>query len=155
MIRRVIDAAGKDIPELARLATAFSVKEKLIYNIGWLIKPFAKLLGKLKIGTIAKLVKKESGLKKKDYAHIKDQRVVDFIVSLVRNLYGGDSPYSPDTAEYKIMMGFIRKIEKLLSIVRFDIRKVLEGYTLTEFIEPLLYNSGLDDDNVSLKVDFT
>ena len=65
MIRRVIEAAGKDIPELARLATAFSVKEKLIYKIGWIIKPFAKLLGRLKIGTIAKLVKKESGLKKK------------------------------------------------------------------------------------------
>ncbi len=153
MIRRVIDAAGKDIPELARMATAFSVKEKLIYKIGWLIKPFAKILGKLKIGTIAKLVKKESGLKKSDYAHIKDQRVVDFIVSLVRNLYGGDSPYSPDTAEYKITMGVLAIIDSILNIFGIKIGKLLKGATSVQsLVEPLLYNPGLYDEKAVLNL---
>lgn len=146
MIRRVIDAAGKDIPELARLATAFSVKEKLIYKIGWIIKPFAKLLSKLKIGTVAKLVKKESGLKKSDYAHIKDQKVVDFIVSLVRNLYGGDSPYSPDTAEYKITMGILSVIDSILKLFGIKISSILKGATSVQsLVEPLLYNPGICD----------
>ncbi len=153
MIRRVIDAAGKDIPELARLATAFSVKEKLIYKIGWIIKPFAKILGKLKIGTIAKLVKKESGLKKSDYAHIKDERVVDFIVSLVRNLYGGDSPYSPDTAEYKITMGVLAVIDSLLRIFGVKIGKILKGATSVQsLVEPLLYNPGICDEKAVLNL---
>ncbi len=146
MIRRVIDAAGKDIPELARLATAFSVKEKLIYKIGWIIKPFAKLLSKLKIGTVAKLVKKESGLKKSDYAHIKNERVVDFIVSLVRNLYGGDSPYSPDTAEYKITMGILAVIDSILKLFGIKISSILKGATSVQsLVEPLLYNPGICD----------
>ncbi len=146
MIRRVIDAAGKDIPELARLATAFSVKEKLIYKIGWIIKPFAKLLSKLKIGTVAKLVKKESGLKKSDYAHIKDKKVVDFIVSLVRNLYGGDSPYSPDTAEYKITMGILAVIDSILKLFGIKISSILKGATSVQsLVEPLLYNPGICD----------
>ncbi len=146
MIRRVIDAAGKDIPELARLATAFSVKEKLIYKIGWIIKPFAKLLSKLKIGTVAKLVKKESGLKKSDYAHIKDQKVVDFIVSLVRNLYGGDSPYSPDTAEYKITMGVLAVIDSILKLFGIRISSILKGAdSVQSLVEPLLYNPGICD----------
>ena len=52
------------------------------------------------------------------------------------------------------MMGTIKKIEKLLSTFRVNIKDILSGYTLTEFVEPLLYNSGLDDDNVTLQVDF-
>ena len=146
MIGRVIDAAGKDIPELARLATAFSVKEKLIYKIGWIIKPFAKLLGKLKIGTLAKLVKKESGLKKKDWAPIKDKKVIDFIMSLVRNLYGGDSPYSPDTAEYKITMGVLAIIDSLLKLFGVKISKLVKGAeSVQSLVEPLLYNPGICD----------
>lgn len=153
MIRRVIAAAGKDIPELARLATAFSVKEKLIYKIGWIIKPFAKILGKLKIGTLAKLVKKESGLRKSDYAHIKDQKVVDFIVSLVRNLYGGDSPYSPDTAEYKITMGILAIIDSLLNLFGVKISKLVKGTTSVQsLVEPLLYNPGICDEKAVLNL---
>lgn len=153
MIRRVIDAAGKDIPELARMATAFSVKEKLIYKIGWIIKPFARILSKLKIGTIAKLVKKESGLRKSDYAHIKDQRVVDFIVSLVRNLYGGDSPYSPDTAEYKITMGVLAIIDSLLGLFGVKIGKLVKGATSVQsLVEPLLYNPGICDEKAILNL---
>ncbi len=153
MIRRVIDAAGKDIPELARLATAFSVKEKLIYKIGWIIKPFAKIFSKLKIGTVAKLVKKESGLKKSDYAHIKDQKVVDFIVSLVRNLYGGDSPYSPDTAEYKITMGILAVIDSILKLFGIKISSILKGATSVQsLVEPLLYNPGICDEEAVLNL---
>ena len=153
MIRRVIDAAGKDIPELARLATAFSVKEELIYKIGWIIKPFAKLLSKLRIGTVAKLVKKESGLKKADYGHIKDNKVTDFIVSLVRNLYGGDSPYSPDTAEYKITMGVLAIIDSLLNLFGIKIGKLLKGATSVQsIVEPLLYNSGICDGRAVLNL---
>lgn len=151
MIRRVIDAAGKDIPELARLATAFSVKEQLIFKIGWIIKPFAKILGSLKIGTVAKLVKNESGLKKSDYVHIKDKKVVDFIVSLVRNLYGGDSPYSPDTAEYKITMGVLAVIDSLLNLFGIKISKLVKGAkSVQSLVEPLLYNPGICDEKAVL-----
>lgn len=153
MIRRVIAAAGNDIPEFARLATAFSVKEKLIYKIGWIVKPFAKILGKLRIGTIAKLVKKESGLKKSDYAHIKDQKVIDFIVSLVRNLYGGDSPYSPDTAEYKITMGVLSVIDSLLNLFGVKIGKLVKGAaSVQSLVEPLLYNPGICDEKAVLNL---
>ena len=111
------------------------------------------MLGKLKIGTIAKLVKKESGLKKSDYAHIKDQKVVDFIVSLVRNLYGGDSPYTPDTAEYKITMGVLAVIDSLLNLFGIKISKLLKGATSVQsLVEPLLYNSGICDAKATLNL---
>lgn len=151
MIKRVITAAGSDIPELARLATAFSVKEELIYKIGWIIKPFAKLLNKLKIGTVAKLCRKESGLKKQDYAAIKEEKIVDFIISLVSGLYSGDSPYTPDTAYYKITMGVLAIIDSVLAVFGIKIGKLLKGAeSVQSLVEPLLYNKGICDEKAVL-----
>lgn len=146
MIRRVIAKAGSDIPEFARMATSFSVKPSLIYKIGWIIKPFAKALNKLTIGKVAPLCKKESGLKKADWQDIKDESVVNFIVSLVANLYGGDSPYTPDTAHYKITMGILAIIDSILSVLGIKIGKFLKGAeSVQSLVEPLLYNNGICD----------
>ena len=153
MIRRVIRKAGSDIPEFARMATSFSVKEELIYKIGWIIKPFAKLLGSLTIGKLAPLCKKESGLKKSDWAAIKDENVVDFIVSLVSNLYGGDSPYTPDTPHYKITMGILAIIDSILSVFGIKIGKLLKGAeSVQSLVEPLLYNNGICDEKATLNL---
>ena len=146
MIRRVIAKAGSDIPEFARMANSFSVKQSLIYKIGWIIKPFAKILNKLTIGKLAPLCKKESGLKKSDWQDIKDESVVNFIVSLVANLYGGDSPYSPDTAHYKITMGILAIVDSILNVLGIKIGKILKGAeSVQSLVEPLLYNSGICD----------
>ncbi|MBQ7296177.1 MAG: metallophosphoesterase [Clostridia bacterium] len=153
MIRRVIAKAGSDIPEFARMATSFSVKEELIYKIGWIIKPFAKLLGKLTIGKLAPLCKKESGLKKADWQDIKDESVVNFIVSLVANLYGGDSPYSPDTAYYKITMGILAIIDSIFAVLGIKIGKILKGAeSVQSLVEPLLYNGGICDEKAVLSL---
>ena len=49
-------------------------------------------------------------------------------------------------------MGSFKKIEKILSIFKVDVKKMLDGYTLTELVEPLLYNSGVDDDNATVSI---
>ncbi len=153
MIRRVIAKAGSDIPEFARMANSFSVKPSLIYKIGWIIKPFAKLLNKLTIGNLAPLCKKESGLKKADWQDIKDESVVNFIVSLVANLYGGDSPYSPDTAHYKITMGILAIVDSILAVLGIKIGKILKGAeSVQSLVEPLLYNSGICDEKAVLNL---
>ena len=153
MIRRVIAKAGSDIPEFARMANSFSVKPGLIYQIGWIIKPFAKLLNKLTIGSLAPLCKKESGLKKADWQDIKDESVVNFIVSLVANLYGGDSPYSPDTAYYKITMGILAIIDSILAVFGIKIGKILKGAeSVQSLVEPLLYNSGICDKKATINL---
>lgn len=151
MIKEVILAAGSDTKKLARMATAFSVKPKLIFKIGWLIKPFAKILSRLKIKTAFKIAKKESGLKKADIEAIKDEKVVDFIISLVMNLYGGDSPYFPETAYYKVAMGVCSVIDSVLETVGFKLSKVLKGAnSVSDLVEPLLYNSGICDEKACL-----
>ncbi len=151
MIGRVIDAAATDIDTLAKMVGAFSVSDKLIYKIGWLIKPFAKLLRKLTIKNAWSISKKESGVKKSEIADIKDEKIVDFIMSLVRNLYGGDSPYSPETPKYKITMGVLAIIDSILALFGIKLGKLLKGVdSVQALVEPLLFNSGICDANAVL-----
>lgn len=151
MIKKTIEAAATDIDEFAFAANSFSVRPKVVYKIGWIIKPIAKILCKLKIGTVAKWTKKETGLKKSDYAHIKDDKVIDYIISLIQNLYGGDAPYSHDTAQYKITMGLMSIIDSLLDTLGIKIRKIIKVTdNVSDLVEPLVFNKGLPDHDVTL-----
>ncbi len=144
MIRDVIKAAGEDIDKFADMATAISIKKKLSYKIGWLIKPIFKALNKLKIGTVGNWTRAETGLKKEDYADIKDKGVVDFIVDLVLNLYGGKSLYTPEDNEYKIAIGLINIIDSIIKVLHIPLKKLIKvSDTVRGIVEPLLYNAGI------------
>lgn len=143
MIRDVIAAAASDVPRFAEMARAFSIKPKMSFKFGWLIKPVAKWLTKLNIGKVAKWVKKETGLRPEDYADIAGDKVTDFIIDLVMHLFGGDAPYAPETPHYKITIGLLNVLDSLLRTlgVKFSIRKL---------VEPLLFNAGICDDHAVL-----
>lgn len=153
MIRDVILAAGTDIDRFANMATAFSVKKKLSYRIGWLVKGPAKCLVRLKIGTVGNWTRAETGLSKADYAAIKDEKVLDYIISLVFGLYGGDAPYTPDTPYYKITCGMLNIIDSVLSALHIRIDKLVKGAaSVRSLVEPLLYNAGICDEEAILPV---
>lgn len=144
MIRDVIKAAGEDIDKFADMATAISIKKKVSYKIGWILKPIFKFLNSLKIGTVGNWTRKETGLKKEDYADIKDKSVVDFIVDLVLNLYGGKNLYTPDDNEYKIAIGLINIIDSIIKVLHIPLKKLVRvSDTVRGIIEPLLYNDGI------------
>lgn len=153
MIAEVIDAAANDIDRLAEMTDAFSVPGEKIKKMGWLIKPVGRFLNKLTFKKIWRLCKKESGLKKEDIADIADNRVVDFILELIQNLYCGDSPYGPETREYKLTCGILNVIDSLLDTVHFSIGKVIKGASSVRgLVEPLLWNSGPCDAEATLKI---
>lgn len=153
MIAEVIDAAANDINRLAEMTDAFSIPGEKVKKVGWLIKPIAKWLNKLTFKKIWRLCKKESGLKKSDIADIADNRVVDFILELVQNLYCGDSPYGPETREYKLTCGLLNIIDSVLNTIHFSIGKVLKGATSVRgLVEPLLWNPGPCDAEATLKI---
>ena len=104
------------------------------------------MLNKLTYKKIWRLCKKESGLKKADIADIADNKVVDFLLELVQNLYCGDSPYGPETREYKITCGFLNVIDSFLNTIHLNIGKFLKGATSVRgLVEPLLWNPGYCD----------
>ncbi len=153
VIRGMIKTAGKDIDRLANMATAISIKPKVIYKFGWIIKPVFKLLNSLKIGTVAKWTQAETGLAPSDYSHIKDIKVVDFITELVLNLFGGESKYPPETPQYKITMGFLGIIDSILRVLHIDLKKILKVVpNASALVEPLLYNPKIDSYFADLEI---
>lgn len=144
MIRDVIKAAGEDIDKFADMATAISIKKKVSYKFGWILKPIFKFINSLKIGTVGNWTRAETGLKKEDYADIKDKSVVDFIVDLVLNLFGGKNLYTPDDNEYKIAIGLINIIDSIIKVLHIPLKKLIRvSDTVRGIIEPLLYNPGI------------
>ncbi len=141
-----------DVEAFANTEGGISLPKDLILKHPRLVMFLGRKLNALTYDKVAKFSKKYHNLKESDLADKKDRKFVDLIMELVANLYRGNAPYSPETVEYKITMGSFKKIEKLLSTFRVDSKKLLSGYSLTEFIEPLLYNSGLDDDNVTVVI---
>ena len=141
-----------DVEAFANTDGGISLPKELILKHPKTVMFLGRKLNSLTYSKIARFSKKYHDLKESDLADKKDRKFVDLIMELVANLYRGNAHYSPDTAEYKITMGTFKKIEKLLSVLRVDSKKLLSGYTVSEFIEPLLYNSGLDDDNVTLEI---
>lgn len=151
MIGEVIWAMGNDIDRLAEIAPSFSIPGEKVKKLAWIIKPIGKFLNKLTFKKIWRLCKKECGLKKSDIADIADNKVVDFILELVQNLYCGDSPYGPDTREYKLTCGILNVIDSFLDTIHLSIGKFLKGATtVRSLVEPLLWNSGYCDAKATL-----
>lgn len=146
MISEVIWAMGNDIDRLAEMTPAFSIPGEKVKKFAWIIKPIGKFLNKLTFKKIWKICKKESGLTKADIADIADHKVVDFILELVQNLYCGDSPYGPETREYKLTSACLNVIDSFLNTIHFSIGKILKGATsVRSLVEPLLWNPGFCD----------
>lgn len=141
-----------DVHAFANTQGGVSLPKDLILKHPKAVMFLGKKLNALTYDKLAKFSKKYHNLKKSDYSAVKDKKFVNLILEMIANLYRGNAPYSPDTIEYQITTGSIKRIEKLLSLFRVDVRKMIGGYSLSEFIEPLLYNSGLDDDNVSVSI---
>ncbi len=153
MIEEVIWSMGNDIDRLAEMTPAFSIPGEKVKKFSWLIKPVGKFLNKLTYKKIWRICKKESGLKKDDIKDIADNRVVDFILELVQNLYCGDSPYGPDTREYRLTCGLLNIIDSFLNTIHLSIGKFLKGATSVRgLVEPLLWNSGYCDANAKLPI---
>ncbi len=142
-----------DVVAFANTQGGISLPKDLILKHPKIVMFLGRKLNSLTYSKVAKFSKKYHDLNKSDYEAVKDKKFVNLILELIANLYRGNAHYSPETVEYKITMGSFKKIEKLLSSLHIDIKKTLGGYTLSEFVEPLLYNSGPDDDNAMVKID--
>jgi hypothetical protein len=151
MIGEVVNALANDYDRFTEMANAFSISPEKAKKLKPILKPAGKFLNKLTFKKVWKLCKKESGLKKADIADIADNKVVDFILELVQNLFCGDSPYGPETREYKLTCGLLNIIDSFLNTIHLSIGKFLKGATsVRSLVEPLLWNPGYCDAEATL-----
>lgn len=115
-------------------------------------------LGKLILGVRVKhlypLCKAASGLTKQEYAQIADHRIFDIIMDLTINMQAGDGQYTPDTPICKFMMGLAAVADSVIAAQPFlPVEKKLQGYTISQIIEPMLYNNGVPDNDADFIFD--
>lgn len=93
------------------------------------------------------LVKKQAKLTPEEYARISDTKLFDFIIEIAFNMLIGDGQYTPDTPEYRVMMPLCAKLDSIIDTQPFaDIRnKFLGGYSISQIIEPMLFNNSAPD----------
>ena len=72
-------------------------------------------------------------------------------MDLVHNMLGGDGSYTPDTPIYKTLMAFSAILDSIIDAQPFkNIKKdLLKGYSVSEFMQPMLFNNYIPDNNAS------
>ncbi len=153
VISEMIRVAGSDIDKFAYMASAISIKPKLVYKFGWIIKPVFKWINSVKFGTFAKWTKKETGLKKSDWESIENDKVVDFIISLVSNLFSGENNLTIKDAKCRIYIAFLRIIDSILEALNIDLGKILKiAPDTTALLAPLACKGEFDAYHDELKI---
>lgn len=114
-----------------------------------------KLLDKTKVGDVYFLVKNKAKLSDSEYGSIKETKLFDLIIEIAFNMLIGDGKFNPDTPEYKFMMSLSAKLDSIIDTQPFvDVRKkYLGGYSVSQVIEPMLYNKSAPDREA--EIDFT
>ena len=81
-----------------------------------------------------------------EYNEIKETRIFDIIMQCVVNMQCGDGQFTPDTPVCKFMMGLAAAADSMIdAFPLIDLRKKLQGYTVADILEPMLYNNGVPD----------
>ena len=128
--------------------------EKVLHKFGAgdktaLYKPL-KLVGKIlytwSVGKVAGL------FLVKAHPDIKDERFFDYLVSLVRNMFCGDQPYTEDTPFGETFLKVLKRLKPVLKILNKKLHGA-QGETLDfyDMLKNTAGNYGISDYNATLK----
>ncbi len=130
----------------------YSQYENVVKGLG---KSLGDLILSLKLKHFYPLCRFSAKISKEEYTAIKETRFFDVIMELVFNMLCGDGQYTPNTPEYKFIMGFCAVLDSIINAQPFfDLKKkVLHGYSISQIVEPMLFNNYIPDGNAEF--DFT
>ncbi len=106
-----------------------------------------KLMDRLTVKDIYFLIKGKARLNSEEYKSIKDSKLFDLIIETAFNMLIGDGTYTPDSPEYKVIMSFSAMLDSIINTQPFiDVKgKLLGGYSVSDIIEPMLFNNFVSD----------
>ena len=106
-----------------------------------------KLMDRLTVKDLYFLVKSKARLTDEEYSKIKDVKVFDLIIETAFNMLIGDGRSTPDTPEYRTLMPLCAIFDSIIDTQPFiDVKnKYLGGYSVSEIVEPMLFNNSAPD----------
>lgn len=141
-----------DVEKFAETGGGVNLPKDFIKKHKRLVMFAGKKLNELDFGKLAKFSKKLTKLKKSDYQSVADRKIVPFIFEVIDGIYSGNRLLTRDTTEYRIIAGCIKRLDKFIKVFKIDLQKKTGFPDLLSILDPLLVNSGIDNDEAVLKI---
>ena len=153
-IERALPLAATDWDAFLAEAEGPLPVDKLKEHKG-LVKFGIKKAQKLKMKTLAKFGRKYNGMTRAEIKALGDQKALPVLLNVAGHVFSGNAPYPPETAEYKVMMGAVKRGERLAKTFKIKAldQLVPAGQTLADVAEPFVYNNRTgDDDQITIQL---
>jgi len=137
LLRTIIESAANDIDKLADHAGGFSVEKETIYKHRLPITIAGKIANKITLGGAGAVLLCCRRVPKS----VRRQSAKELFLELVRNIFGGEEHYAPDTPIGQSLLAFAAR-------ANFFLKKKLMGgplENLPAFLESLIYDPTPDD----------
>ena len=147
MLRDILNAAANDIRRFCEIAPDFGLPSETAWKLRVPIRFAGKLMEKLTFQKAGRLLWCASRIA----PEMRNVYLRDFVLALIRNMYGGDEPYKPGSPEYESFMALYHRLRPLL-------RRVIKGVPIADLdtiVEGLLYDGGYPDSDAVLPVPHT
>lgn len=138
-LNEVFNSVAFDYDHFANdVAPSFSFTPERAYKLKFPLNFIGKRLHTLTFKKLGRLLR----ISKSIAPEIENRSFKDFAIELVRNVYYGNEPYTPDTPEYKACKAAFSKIKKIAK----PIKKLREPLSILDIIlDGVLYNAPPDD----------
>lgn len=145
LLNDIFDSMAFDIPHLSKLAIGFSVEPSTVLKLRIPLTILGRTLQKLTLGKLAAVL----GIKKKIDPSVQNLLMKDLVIEIIRNIYAGDEPYTPETPIYKAFAAIIERLKPLIA----KFKKGDELLFLAEniFLNGILYDEAPTDNNAVLE----
>jgi len=137
LLRSIIESAANDIDKLADHAGGFSVEKATIYKLRLPITVAGKIVNKITLGGVGSLLL----CRRKAPKDVRRHSMKELFLELIRNIYGGEEHYSPETPIGQSLLAFAGRAQCFL-------KKKLAGgpmENLVDFLASLIYDPTPDD----------
>lgn len=148
ILPRVLPLALTDYDAFLRESEGALPTEQL-RKFKWIVKPVLGRVLRMKLSIVARFGRRYNGMTRADRKAISDRKFIDTVYVILKHIYPGNAPFTPDTAEYRAVSGAIQRLDHIVSVLH--IKKVQEmippGSSLAEIAEDFLYNNRTGDDD--------
>ncbi len=148
---RLITLALSNYSAFIELADGLLPADKL-KRLKPLVKSVCKKAQKIKLSTAAKIGGAWKELNAEERNSAKNEKLIDTIYIILKHIFEGNAPFTPDTIQYKTVNAAAHKADRLVNV--FKIKKIKniipEDSSLQETVQDFLYNNRTgNDDSIS------
>ena len=148
ILEKLLPLGAHDYDAFLSLADGFLPVDKLQKHKRAVIFACRKL-ERMPLSRAAKLGGTWNDLSAQQKQAARREKMTDVLFTVLRHIYTGNAPYTPDTAEYTVCLGLARRLDRFTKQFRIEALEKLipPGSSFEEMVQDFLYNTRTGDDD--------